>query len=167
MAARTTKLNVKRRSAEARSAARPAKTPQKGAGGKSGRTALAPAASAKAKPKPAKIGRSTAGKSPVERTVQYRQAGGWEVIDVADGIAVHDGAFNSVHYLNHTAAIVFLLCAEPIGFDVLCTVFREEFGLKTAPRAELRKIIAQMEASGLLSAVNTGVAKAPGARPKR
>jgi hypothetical protein len=46
-------------------------------------------------------------------------------------------------------------------------VFREEFGLKTAPKAELRKIIAQMEASGLLRTVQPGAAKAAGARPAR
>jgi len=149
MAAGTLKRNEKRRSAEPRTAEGVSKTKPKSG------------------PKQSKISRSAKGKAPVASAVRYRQVAGWEVVDVADGIAVHDGAFKSVHYLNHTAAIVFILCKQPIGLNVLCAVFREEFGLKAAPRAELKKIIAQMEGAGLLCTSPPDAGEAAGARPTR
>jgi hypothetical protein len=171
MAARTLKRSVKRRSAESVSAVLSATAAKKSADSKSARPARTALASSKtkpnSKPKQAKISGSARSKAPVSRTVLYCQSDGWDVIDVANGIAVHDSAFKSVHYLNHTAAIVFLLCKQPIGLDVLCAVFREEFGLKTAPKAEIRKIIAQMEVSGLLRTVQPGAVKADGAGPAR
>lgn len=167
MVTRTLKRKVKRPSAQPGNAARPAAAAKKSAGGKAARPARAAAVPAKAKPKQAEISRSGGGKVRVARAVQFQQCEGWEMIDVADGIAVHDGAFKCVHHLNHTAAIVFILCKQPISLNVLCSVFREEFGLKAAPKAELREIISQMEKTKLLRPVQPGRAKARAAREAR
>jgi hypothetical protein len=85
--------------------------------------------------------------------VRFRQVPGWLATEVTDGLALHDQDFKSVHYLNHTAAIVFHLCADGIGLDVLSAVVREEFGLGGDPSAELLEVIGEMVSNGLLEGV--------------
>lgn len=97
----------------------------------------------------------------------YLQSAGWEIVDVVDGIALYDDKFKTVHYLNHTAAMVFLLCKRPVGLDVLSAVFQEEFSLKTAPKAELRKLLGEMQKTGLLRVAEPENAKAARVRPVR
>jgi hypothetical protein len=155
MAAPKPKRSAKRLPPQPASAARSAKDKRKTAGAAPPGKTAAPGATVATKKKPAKVNRPRAAKPARNGTVRYQQSDGWEVIDVADGIAVHDGAFKTVHYLNHTAAIVFLLCKQPLDLDVLCAVFREEFGLKRAPKTEIRGILAQMETSGLLQTVRS------------
>lgn len=103
----------------------------------------------------------------VKSSAQYVQGEGWEVVDVVDGIAVYDKEFKTVHYLNHTAAMVFLLCKRPVGFDVLSAVFQEEFELKTAPKAQLRKLVDEMQQTGLLREAGPEDVQATRARPAR
>ena len=97
----------------------------------------------------------------------YLQSAGWEIVDVVDGIALYDDKFKTVHYLNHTAAMVFLLCKRPVGLDVLSAVFQEEFSLKTAPKAELRKLLGEMQKTGLLRVAEPENVKAARVRPVR
>lgn len=104
-----------------------------------------------------------AGKS----SARYVQGEGWEVVDVVDGIAVYDEKFKTVHYLNHTAAVVFLLCKSPVGFDVLSAVFQEEFELKTAPKAQLRKLLGEMQQTGLIREAGPEDVRATRARSVR
>ena len=84
------------------------------------------------------------------KDLSYCQTSGWEFADVVDGLAIYDSAFKTVHYLNHTAAAVFLLCKDPVGVDVMEAVLREEFQLKTAPSRELHDVLDQMVKAGLL-----------------
>lgn len=78
------------------------------------------------------------------------QAVGWHVMDVEDGIALHNSQFKSVHYLNHTAAAIYLLCKEHIDVTSLATILREEFGLKRSPEPEVQRIVDAMVQQGLL-----------------
>jgi hypothetical protein len=169
MAARTVNRSAKRGSARRPGRSAGIKAGKKATGGKALRPVRASDKSkAPAKKAPAKTTRRPAeGSTPGKPSTQYIQNKGWDVIDVADGIAVYDDKFGTVHYLNHTAAVVFLLCKQPVGLDVLCTVFQEEFGLKTAPKAELRKIIAEMQKTGLLRLAGLADVTAARARPTR
>jgi hypothetical protein len=107
------------------------------------------------------------GGPPGENGRRYCQRAGWDVIDVADGIAVHDAAFKTVHYLNHSAAVVFLLCKEPMSLAVIAAIFREEFELDKEPLTELRRILAAMKTTGLIEVVKKDAAEALAPKPRR
>ena len=87
------------------------------------------------------------------RSVFYQQSDGWTTIDVQDGVAVHDSQFAKVHYLNHTAAAVFLLCKEPISVELISTIMREEFKLKASPKKSVQSVNGEMLKSGLLTEI--------------
>jgi hypothetical protein len=93
--------------------------------------------------------KAAAGKA-AAMAIMLEQVGGWTVVDVADGIAVHDSHFKGVHYLNHTAAAIYLLCKEPIGLSVVSTILREEFGLDRDPASEIERTVAEMMRIGLI-----------------
>lgn len=90
-----------------------------------------------------------AGKTNQELVV-LEQVPEWNVVDVAEGIAVHDSRFTRVHYLNHTAAAIYLLCKEPISFSTINTILREEFGLKRDPKTDILSTIEEMIRIGLI-----------------
>lgn len=146
----------------------PAKTPAKPAGKIKAKKAVGPAVTA---PKPAdkKAGAKAAKKATPRKApgsgrsgsvpaglqdsgvaVVLEQVEGWTVVDVTDGIAVHDSKFSGVHYLNHTAAAMYLLCSEPISLPVMSTILREEFGLSRDPESEIMNTIEQMIRIGLI-----------------
>ena len=109
-----------------------------------------------AKPVKKAVGRKSLGAAPVAAgkavagAIMLEQVDGWNVVDVADGIAVHDSSFTGVHYLNHTAAAMYLLCKEPISLLVMSTILREEFGLDRDPGSEIEKTVEEMIRIGLI-----------------
>lgn len=85
------------------------------------------------------------------------QAGEWQVIDTHDGVALHDPAFKTVHYLNHIAAAVFLLSKQPIAIATVSAIIQEQYELDASPEAAIRKTVNEMIRAGLLRS-----AKRPG-----
>ena len=125
------------------------KTPNEEQGEKKARPAPASRTKKKLRSKPTHTVAETKRQRSVHAT-HFQQTQGWEVVDVVDGIAIYDDGFKSVHYLNHTAAIVFLLCKTPATMDMMCSVICEEFKLRTRPVKELKAILDQMIKAGLL-----------------
>ncbi len=93
--------------------------------------------------------KTTAGKAAAV-AIMLEQVEGWAVVDVVDGIAVHDPHFKRVHYLNHTGAAIYLLCKEPISLSVIITILREEFGLDRDPGSEIQRTVEDMMRIGLI-----------------
>lgn len=105
---------------------------------------------AKKAARPSDAGARSAGGEGKSAAVVYEQVKGWNVVDVTDGIAVHDSQFSGVHYLNHTAAAIYLLCSEPISVQMMSTIMREEFGLTRDPESEVTTTLEQMIRIGLI-----------------
>jgi hypothetical protein len=90
--------------------------------------------------------------------VYIEQAGEWQVIDVHDGVTLHDPAFKTIHYLNHIAAAVFLLCKQSIDIATVSAIIQEQYELDASPEAAIRKTVNDMIRAGLLKS-----GKRPGA----
>ena len=88
------------------------------------------------------------------------QTPGLKIVEVSDGIAVHDSEFTTVHYLNHTAAAIFLLCGDPITPEKIWTVMKEEFDLNAGQQAEIKQAIADMKAAGIIQEVQPATKRA-------
>ncbi|WP_395661561.1 PqqD family protein [Aestuariivirga sp.] len=86
------------------------------------------------------------------------QAGEWQVIDIHDGIALHDTANTTMHYLNHIAAAVFLLCKQSIAITTVSAIIQEQYELDASPEAAIRKTVNEMMRVGLLKASKKPVA---------
>jgi hypothetical protein len=80
-----------------------------------------------------------------------QQTGGWQVVDIANGIAIHDAQFKSVHYLNHTAAAIFLLCQKPISEQDIVLILAEEFDLQPAQKGDIMQAVETMKRVGVIA----------------
>lgn len=101
--------------------------------------------------------RATASSRSGKGGAYIEQAGEWQVIDVHDGVALHDPALKTVHYLNHIAAAVFLLSKQPIAISTVSAIIQEQYELDASPEAAIRKTVKEMIRAGLLRS-----AKRPG-----
>lgn len=70
----------------------------------------------------------------------YQQAKDVKTVDVPHGLVVFCEA-DDLHYLNHTAGAVFLLCARPMAAKEIAQVLTEEFQLEDAPIDEVEKCL--------------------------
>ncbi len=72
------------------------------------------------------------------------QSESWVMIEVPEGIAIHDEGFRNVHYLNSTAAAIYLLCEKPITQDALVKSITELFVLSPAEQPGIREFIGSL-----------------------
>ncbi len=80
-----------------------------------------------------------------------RRVDGLEPHEVDDGLVVYQPSTDRVHYLNPTAAVVFELCTGEHSADDIEALVGAAWGLAEAPRAEVRRCLAQLRAEGIVA----------------
>jgi hypothetical protein len=79
------------------------------------------------------------------------RAEGIDVTDVADGYVVYHPDRDRVHYLNHTAAVVFEFCTGENSAEDMIRLLQLAFDLPEPPEAEARACLRQLRDEGLIS----------------
>ncbi len=74
-----------------------------------------------------------------------------EVNEVEDGLVIYDTARDRVHYLNHTAALVFALCTGTNTVDVIAAQVGQAFDLDGGAAAEVDECLDRLAREGLLA----------------
>jgi hypothetical protein len=69
---------------------------------------------------------------------------------VEDGYIVYQPERSGVHYLNHTAAVVFGLCTGKNTWDDIIELVRRAYGLKTRPTRAVRGALTRFVDEGLV-----------------
>lgn len=69
---------------------------------------------------------------------------GVEINEVPDGLVVYDTAAGRVHYLNPTAAAVYLLCTGEADVEAIAAEVQELWELPEAPLQVVRECIADL-----------------------
>ena len=80
-----------------------------------------------------------------------RRAEGFELEQMAEGYMVHDAAAGRVHYLNHTAAIVFELCDGATTEQDIAEAVRDLYDMSEAPHAEVAACLASLREEKLVT----------------
>ena len=75
---------------------------------------------------------------------------GLEINEVADGLVVYQDAGERVHYLNHTAAIVFELCTGENTESEIARLLGDAFDLDATPDAEVRRCLDSLREQGIV-----------------
>jgi hypothetical protein len=75
---------------------------------------------------------------------------GLDVNEVKDGLIVYDPARDRVHYLNATAAIVFVLCDGTLDEPGIAGELAEAYGLDRPVADEVRECLEGLRTEGLL-----------------
>jgi len=85
----------------------------------------------------------------VER--QPTQSPALEVREVADGLVVYQADPERVHYLNHTAAIVFELCTGDNTEAEIAELLAGAFSLDAPPSREVAACLAHLRHEGIVA----------------
>src|SRR5262245_60816762 len=75
---------------------------------------------------------------------------GLEVNPVEDGFMIYQPDKDRVHYLNHTAVLVFELCDGQRSAAEIAELVQKAYGLPKRPRKEVDAALAKMQGEGLL-----------------
>lgn len=75
---------------------------------------------------------------------------GLEVNEVSDGYIVYQPEQDRVHYLNHTAALVFELCNGENAAAEIPELLREAYDLGSAPAAEVKDCLERFRNEGII-----------------
>jgi len=73
-----------------------------------------------------------------------------DVNEVPDGLIIYDGETDRVHYLNHTAALIFCLCTGDNSEAAIAEQVGESFSLDHLPTPETANCLADFHREGLL-----------------
>jgi hypothetical protein len=73
-----------------------------------------------------------------------------EVNEVADGLVVYQSDPDRVHYLNHTAAVVFELCTGENSESEIVDLLGGAFALDAPPRHEVEACLAHLQHEGIV-----------------
>lgn len=73
-----------------------------------------------------------------------------EVNEVADGLVIYRPASGDVHYLNNTAAAVFVLCTGERSVGDIIDGLTESFALEHAPAGDVVRCIDRLIDGGLV-----------------
>ena len=79
-----------------------------------------------------------------------KQIEGLEVNPVEDGFMIYQPDQDRVHYLNHTAVLVFELCDGRRSPAEIAELVRKAYGLPKRPRKEVDATLAKMHGEGLV-----------------
>jgi len=74
-----------------------------------------------------------------------------DVNEVPDGLIIYDGDSDRVHYLNHTAALIFCLCTGDADATAIAQAVRTSFSLEAAPDEAVASTLADFAREGLLA----------------
>ena len=80
----------------------------------------------------------------------YQCLEGLDVHEAEDGLVVFNPVTDSVHHLNHTAGVLFELCAEPVTLDKLSALVAELYELEQAPMEEITAGLAKLVEEGVV-----------------
>jgi hypothetical protein len=80
-----------------------------------------------------------------------RAARGLQLNEVEDGYIVYQSEQSRVHYLNHTAAVVFGLCTGKNTWDEIIDLVQRAYGLKTSPTRAVRAALTRFVDEGLVA----------------
>ena len=72
-----------------------------------------------------------------------KQVDALNMTTVEDGLVVKDHTSNRVHYLNHTAGFVLMLCDGKKSIHKIASLLRSQFELAESPEDEVAEIIEQ------------------------
>lgn len=75
---------------------------------------------------------------------------GLDINEVPDGLIIYDGESDRVHYLNHTAALIFCLCTGDNDEADIAEQLGEAFSLDHLPGLETKSCLADLRREGLL-----------------
>jgi hypothetical protein len=78
------------------------------------------------------------------------QVDGLDLTPVDDGFIIYESAKNRVHYLNHTAALVLILCDGRNSEDDIRALLQRRFQLPAPPDQDVAQILAQFLDEGLV-----------------
>ena len=90
-----------------------------------------------------------------------KQVGQLDVKAEERGLVVEDPGRETVHYLNHTAGLVLILCDGQNSIQKITSLVQKQFGMPEAPEEDVLEIIEDFVKEGL---VVLGSAPAPAAR---
>jgi hypothetical protein len=76
---------------------------------------------------------------------------GLDANEVNDGLVIYDEPHDRVHYLNHTAAMIFTLADGTRSPEDLAGLLASAFSLPAPPLDETIACIAQLRTEGLLA----------------
>ncbi len=74
-----------------------------------------------------------------------------DVNEVPDGLIIYDGESDRVHYLNHTAALIFCLCTGDASEVAIAQEVQATFSLDATPDAAVASCLADFAREGLLA----------------
>ena len=80
----------------------------------------------------------------------FEKDGAFLFTDIPDGLAVNDADGQEIHFLNHVAATVLLLCDGDHDVRSIALILQEEFGLPESPLQDLRDCLAERLANGII-----------------
>jgi Coenzyme PQQ synthesis protein D (PqqD) len=80
-----------------------------------------------------------------------QRAEGIELEQAAEGFMAHQPEHGRVHYLNHTAAIIFELCDGQTTEEAIAHTLQELYELGDPPLAEVRTCLESLRAGQLVS----------------
>lgn len=75
---------------------------------------------------------------------------GVEIEEAGDGFIVYDGQKDRVHYLNHTAALVFELANGTLDANGIANWIAQVYSLETPPVDDIEVVIKELRSEGLL-----------------
>jgi len=79
-----------------------------------------------------------------------KRAGDYEIHCVSEGYVVYQEGRDRVHYLNHTALLVFEFCDGTRGPEVIASALQELYGLDAPPRTQVEQLLADLTSEGLV-----------------
>jgi hypothetical protein len=84
------------------------------------------------------------------RPANPKQIDGLDLTPVDDGFIIYDPAKDRVHYLNHAAALVLILCDGRNSEDDIRALLQRRFQLPASPDQDVAQILAQFLDEGLV-----------------
>lgn len=83
--------------------------------------------------------------------VRPRKSQGFEVNEVADGLVLYETAAEKVHYVNHTAAVVYELCTGENSEPDIVALLERAFALEKPPTGEVRRCLEHFRSHGIVA----------------
>lgn len=80
-----------------------------------------------------------------------KQVEGLDLTPVDDGFIIYQKEGDRVHYLNHTAALVIMLCDGNTSVEEMIGLVQRHFKMDEAPEREVRDILVQFLDEGLVA----------------
>jgi hypothetical protein len=84
------------------------------------------------------------------QTSRPRARADLDVNEVPDGLIIYDGVNDQVHYLNHTAAVVFCFCTGDLTEGDIAEEVRASFSLDELPATDTADCLTTFREQGLV-----------------